>query len=86
MFPFNYSTTFEYPLSDDVSERVTPLFGDNEGNPKVARHGKPMDKVTEAILELAEKAGVDAGEIEAVRQITAGAKAAELRAREALQD
>lgn len=84
MLPFNYSNRFECPLSGDAT--VTPLFGDIENTPKVARHAKPMDKVTAAILELAERAGVDAGEIEAVRQITAGTKAAELRARQGLQD
>ncbi len=90
MFPFVYSPTFEYPLSGDITQGIAPVFGDIEGIPEVehevvtsvASYGKQLGKLTEAVLALAEQAGVDAEEIEAVRQISAGVEAAKLRAAE----
>lgn len=82
---FTYSPTANSPRSNDVDQNVIPLFDKIECVPAVAsaaRYGKPLDKITEAILELAEKAGVDSAEIEAVRQISAGAEMAKLRAAE----
>ena len=88
MFPFVYSPTFEYPLSGDITQGIAPVFGDIEGIPEVehevvtsvASYGKQLGKLTEAVLVLAERAGVDAEEIEAVRQISAGVEAAKMRA------
>lgn len=35
MFPFIYSPTYEYPLSGDVVQGISPVFGDIEGIPEV---------------------------------------------------
>lgn len=90
MFPFVYSPTFEYPLSGDITQGIAPVFGDIEGIPEVehevvtsvASYGKQLGKLTEAVLALAEKAGLDGEEIDAVREIAAGVEAAKGRAAE----
>lgn len=92
MFPIVYSPTFEYPLSGDVVQGITPSFTwDIEGIPEVeyevctsvASYGKQLGKLTEAVLALADKAGLKGKEIDAVREIAEGVKAAKLRARDA---
>ena len=88
MFPFVYSPTFEYPLSGDITQGIAPVFGDIEGIPEVehevvtsvASYGKQLGKLTEAVLALAEKAGLEGEEIDAVREISAGVEAAKGRA------
>ncbi len=93
MFPFIYSPTYEYPLSGDVVQGISPNFSfEMEGIPEVeyevctsvASYGKQLGKLTEAVLALAEKTGLDGKEIDAVRTIAAGVEEAKLRARDAV--
>lgn len=95
MFPFVYSPTFEYPLSGDVVQGITSSFTwDIEGIPEVeyevcttvASYGKQLGKLTEAVLALAEKAGLDSKEIKAVRKIAREVEEAKIRARDAVRD
>jgi hypothetical protein len=92
MFPFVYSPTYEYPFSGDVTQGISPSFSwEIEGIPEVeyevvttvASYGKQLGKLTEAVLALAEKTGLEGEEIEAVRKIAAGVEEAKLRARDA---
>ena len=93
MFPFVYSPTFEYPLSGDVVQGITSSFAwDIEGIPEVeyevcttvASYGKQLGKLTEAVLALAEKAGLeDDDAIQSVRRIAREVEDAKLRARDA---
>ncbi len=94
MFPFVYSPTYEYPLSGDVIQGISPSFAfEMEGIPEVeyevcttvASYGKQLGKLTEAVLALAEKTGLKGKEIEAVREIAEGVKAAKIRASEAAE-
>ena len=93
MFPFIYSPTYEYPLSGDVVQDVSPVFGDIEGIPEVehevvttvASYGKQLGKLTEAVLALAEASGVKGAEIDAMREIAEGVEAAKRRAAEAVR-
>ncbi len=94
MFPFVYSPTYEYPLSGDVIQGISPSFSfEMEGIPEVeyevcttvASYGKQLGKLTEAVLALAEMSGVDGKEIDAVRVIAEGVKAAKIRARDAVE-
>ena len=64
MFPFVYSPTYEYPLSGDVVQGISPnFFFEMEGIPEVeyevtttvASYGKQLGKLTEAVLALADK-------------------------------
>lgn len=64
MFPFIYSPTYEYPLSGDVRQDISPYFSmEIEGIPEVeyevvttvASYGKQLGKLTEAVLRLAEE-------------------------------
>ena len=94
MFPFLYAPTFEYPLSGDVSQGIAPHFNwDIAGIPEVehevctsvASYGKQLGKLTEAVLALAEKAGVEGPEVEAVRVLAQGVDAAKGRAKDAVE-
>ena len=93
MFPFIYSPTYEYPLSGDVVQGISPVFGDIEGIPEVehevvtsvASYGKQLGKLTEAVLALADKVGLEGAEIDAVREIAEGVEAAKVRAAEAVR-
>ena len=94
MFPFVYSPTYEYPLSGDVIQGISPSFSfEMEGIPEVeyevvtsvASYGKQLGKLTEAVLALAEKTGLKGEEIEAVREIAKGVEEAKIRAREAVE-
>ena len=84
MFPFVYSPTFEYPLSGNVMQTISPMFGEIEGIPEVehevvttvASYGKQLGKLTEAVLVLAEEAGVKGAEIDAVRELAVAVDAA----------
>lgn len=95
MFPLVYSPTYEYPLSGDVFQGISPSFSwDIEGIPEVeyevctsvASYGKQLGKLTEAVLALADKAGLDGPEIAALRDIAAGVEEAKIRARDAVRD
>ena len=95
MFPFFYAPTFEYPLSGDVTQGIAPsLSVDLQGIPEVehevitsvASYGAQLGKLTEAVLLLAEKAGVEGDEIAAVRKIADGVEAAKARAAEAARE
>lgn len=93
MFPFIFSPTYEYPLSGDITQGISPVFGDIEGIPEVehevitsvASYGKQLGKLTEAVLAIAEAAGVKGEEIDAVREIADGVEAAKGRAAEAVR-
>ena len=94
MFPFVYSPTFEYPLSGDVVQGITSSFTwDIEGIPEVeyevctsvASYGKQLGKLTEAVLALAGKIGLEGEEIEAVREIVREVEGAKLRVRNAVR-
>ena len=94
MFPFVYAPTFEYPLSGDVSQGISPSFGiyiegipevEHEVVTSVASYGKQLGKLTEAVLALAEKAGLDGPEIAAVREIAEGVAEAKTRARDKVE-
>ena len=78
MFPFTYAPTFEYPLSGNVLQSIAPDFGlEIEGIPEVehevittvASYGTQLGKLTDAVLELAEKVGLDSAAITEVREI-----------------
>ena len=91
MIPFyNFSNTFEFPLSGDVTQGIAPVFGDIEGIPEVevevvttvASYGKQLGKLTEAVLALADKVGLDGPEVDAVKEIAEGVKGAKIAARD----
>jgi len=92
MFPFIYSPTYEYPLSGDVVQGISPTFSyEIEGIPEVehevvtsvASYGKQLGKLTEAVLALAEASGVKGPELNAVHEIAKGIEEAKGRAAEA---
>ena len=94
MFPFTYAPTFEYPLSGNVLQSIAPDFGlEIEGIPEVehevittvASYGTQLGKLTDAVLELAEKVGLDSAAITEVREIAEGVEAAKTRALEAVR-
>ena len=95
MFPFVYAPTYEYPLSGDVTQGISPQFGvEIEGIPEVehevvttvASYGKQLGKLTEAVLALAKKADMlEAPEIVALAEIAEGVETAKGRAREAAE-
>lgn len=88
MFPFLFAPTFEYPLSGNVTQSISPQFVDIAGVPEVewevvtseASYGKQLGKLTEAVLALADKAGMEGPEVDALREIAAGVEAAKDRA------
>ncbi len=95
MFPFLYAPTYEYPLSGDVVQGISPSFSwDMEGIPEVeyevctsvASYGKQLGKLTEAVLALAEKIDLEGPEFDALRDIQSGVEAAKVRARDAARD
>ncbi len=95
MFPFTYSPTFEFPLSGDVRQGISPVFGyEIEGIPEVeaevvttvASYGKQLGKLTEAVLAVADKIGMEGKEVEDLRQIAKDVEAAKLRARDAARE
>lgn len=94
MFPFIYSPTYEYPLSGDIVQGISPSFSwEIEGIPEVeyevvttvASYGKQLGKLTEAVLALADKVELKGKEVEAVRKIAAEVEEAKLRARDAVR-
>ena len=95
MFPFVYAPTYEYPLSGDVTQGISPAFGaeiagipevEHEVVTTVASFGKQLGKLTEAVLALAEKADMlQAEEIVALQEIAKGVAGAKGRARAAAE-
>ena len=94
MFPFVYAPTYEYPLSGDVTQGISPSFGQEiEGIPEVeyevittvASYGTQLGKLTDAVLALAEKIGLESSEISALQEIADGVEEAKHRAREAVK-
>ena len=95
MFPFVYSPTYQYPLSGDVIQDIAPIFSwKYEGLPEVeyevytsvASPGKQLGKLCEAVLKLAEEAGIDpekVKEIGAIKAIADEVKTAKVTARDA---
>lgn len=92
MFPIVFSNTYEYPLSGNVMQSISPMLNfEIEGIPEVehevvttvASYGKQLGKLTEAVLVLAKKAGVSGAEIDAVKALRDGVEAAKGRAAEA---
>ncbi len=95
MFPFIYSPTFAYPLSGDVVQGISPQFGfEIEGIPEVehevvtsvASYGTQLGKLTDAVLALADKVGLEGPEVDCVREIAAGVEAAKGRVKEAVRE
>ena len=91
MFPFVYSPTYEYPLSGDVRQDISPYFSteiagipevEYEVFTEVASVGTQLGKLTEAVLALAGKVGLEGPEVEAVREIATGVAAAKVRVAE----
>ena len=93
MFPFTFAPRFEYPLSGDVTQAIAPGFGDIEGVPEVehevimtvASYGKQLGKLTEAMLAVADKIGLEGKEIDDLRAMNEGVKEAKGRALEAVR-
>ena len=94
MFPFNFSPNIRYPLSGPVIQDISPMYGDQfAGNidierevcASVASYGKQLGKLTEAVIHLAEQAGVSGPQIDAVRQLADDVQAAKHRAAVAVQ-
>lgn len=97
MFPFVYSPTFKYPLSGNVVQDIAPVISfDYEGLPEVehevystvASPGKQLGKLCEAVLRLAEEAGLDPDkvkEIAAIAEIAEGVQGAKVRASDAAE-
>lgn len=94
MFPFVYAPTYEYPLSGDVTQGISPSFGQEiEGIPEVeyevittvASYGTQLGKLTDAVLALAEKIDLDGPEVTALQEIADGVEEAKHRAREAVK-
>lgn len=92
MFPFVYAPTYEYPLSGDVSQGISPVFGEIAGLPEVehevvttvASYGTQLGVLTDAILALAKKAKMlDAAEIVALQALADEVADAKIRARDA---
>ncbi|MEM9707995.1 MAG: hypothetical protein AAF871_04330 [Pseudomonadota bacterium] len=87
MFPFIFSPTIEYPLSGDVVQDIAPVVSwryvgipevEDDVYCNVASPGKQLGKLCDAVLLLAETAGLTAEEHEAIRdleEIAAGVKA-----------
>lgn len=94
MFPFTYAPTYQYPLSGDVTQAIAPQFVDIAGIPEVewevvtseASYGKQLGKLTEAVLALVDKTGLEGAEVDALREIAAGVEAAKGRALVAVRE
>jgi hypothetical protein len=94
MFPFLYAPTFQYPLSGNVTQEIAPQFGEIAGIPEVewevirteASYGTQLGKLTDAVLALADKAGLEGPEIDALREIAAGVEEAKGRALAAVRE
>ena len=93
MFPFTFAPHIEYPLSGNITQSIAPNFGEIEGVPEVehevitsvASYGKQLGKLTEALLLVADKMGVEGPEIDDLREIADGVKEAKWRALEAVR-
>mgnify|MGYP001796223321 FL=1 len=93
MFPFTFAPHFEYPLSGNITQSIAPNFGEIEGVPEVehevitsvASYGKQLGKLTEALLLVADKMGVEGQEIDDLREIADRVKEAKGRALEAVK-
>ncbi|MEM6577456.1 MAG: hypothetical protein AAF678_03115 [Pseudomonadota bacterium] len=80
MIPYNFfSPTIEFPLSGDVEQAVSPIFGyDFEGIPeieyeittKVASPGKQLGKLTEAVLAIARQMEFEGDDLKAIEDLT----------------
>ena len=94
MFPFTYAPTYQYPLSGDVVQDIAPRFVDIAGIPEVewevitteASYGHQLGKLTDAVLTLVEKTGLEGPEVDALREIAAGVEAAKGRALVAVRE
>ena len=96
MFPvFTYAPTFEYPLSGNVTQAISPSFEiegvweiEHEVVTSVASYGKQLGKLTEAVLALADAIDLPPEAqpaITAVREISEGVEEAKTRAVDALR-
>ena len=93
MFPFTFAPRFEYPLSGDVTQAIAPSLLDIAGVPEVehevittvASYGKQLGKLTEALLAVADKIGLEGDEVDDLREIADGVKEAKGRALEAVK-
>ena len=95
MFPvFSFSPNIEYPLSGDVVQDIDPHFGDDiVGVPEIEReivtrvtsYGDQLGALTDAVLALAHKAGLESKEIVEVQRIHDEVKLCKSRVRVALR-
>jgi len=95
MFPFLVNTdNFEYPLSGDVTQDISPAFiSAMKGVPEieweivtsVASYGDQLGALTDAVLELARAAGVEGEKLSKLQEIADGVEAAKKRAKGALK-
>ncbi|MEM9912266.1 MAG: hypothetical protein AAF922_15930 [Pseudomonadota bacterium] len=80
MFPlYNVNNTYEFPLSGDVTQGISPVFSYRyEGIPEieyevtttVASPGKQLGKLTEAVLVIAKKLDFDGEDLEKIKELT----------------
>ena len=95
MFPFLVNApTIEYPLSGDVVQDIEPNFGDQivgvpeierEVITRVASYGDQIGALTDAVLALAKKVGLDGDEIAEVQRLSDEVDAAKTRVRGAIK-
>ena len=94
MFPFVFAPTYEYPLSGDVTQGISPEFSwEMAGIPEVeyevcttvASYGTQLGKLSDAVLALAEKVGLEGPEVDALKEIAEGVKKARVRALDAVR-
>ena len=78
MFPFQFNTTFEYPLSGDVAQSISPaFFAAMKGVPEIERavvqdvasYGDQLGTLTEVVLQLAKNAGLKSDEVKDLKDI-----------------
>ncbi|MEL6207027.1 MAG: hypothetical protein AAFR47_17175 [Pseudomonadota bacterium] len=86
MFPFLVNN-FEYPLSGDVIQDISPFFSMQQGVPEieqeivrhVASYGDQLGALTDAVLVLAKACKVDGEEIAEVQRIAKEVEDAKVR-------
>lgn len=95
MYPFFVNApTLKYPLSGDVSQDIDPNFGDQiigvpeierEVVTRVASYGDQIGALTDAVLALAKKVGLEGDEIAEVERLAGEVQEAKTRVRTAIK-
>ena len=95
MFPFQFNTTFEYPLSGDVAQSISPaFFAAMKGVPEIERavvqdvasYGDQLGALTKVVLELAAKQDLESKALEDLRAISDKVDATKKEVTEGLRD